>query len=72
MNYPDGYLVPDLHLRRDVTRIIRQEQPDILMTCDPTNLYVRRPCLIIRIIARPVRQYWDAVFPAAPRSPEFR
>lgn len=35
LNYEDGYLVPDLKLRRDVTRIIRIEQPDVLVTCDP-------------------------------------
>ena len=41
LNYPDGYLLPDLELRRDITRVLRQEQPDVVVTCDPTNLYVR-------------------------------
>jgi LmbE family N-acetylglucosaminyl deacetylase len=41
LDHPDGYLVPDLNLRKEITRVIRQEQPDILVTCDPTNLYVR-------------------------------
>ncbi len=27
--YPDGYLVPDLKLRRDITRVVREERPDI-------------------------------------------
>jgi len=40
MNYSDGYLVPDLGIRREVTRMIRKEQPDILVSCDPTNLFV--------------------------------
>jgi LmbE family N-acetylglucosaminyl deacetylase len=35
----DGTLVPDIDLRRDVVRIIRQRKPDILVTCDPHNLY---------------------------------
>lgn len=35
----DGYLVPDLILRKEVTRIIRREKPDILVTCDPQNLF---------------------------------
>jgi LmbE family N-acetylglucosaminyl deacetylase len=35
----DGTLVPDLDLRRDVVRIIRQMKPDILVTCDPQNLF---------------------------------
>lgn len=40
LDYSDGYLVPNLELRRDITRVIRQERPDILVTCDPTTLYV--------------------------------
>lgn len=39
LDYEDGYLVPDLDLRRQVTRIIRKERPDILVTCDPQTLY---------------------------------
>ncbi|MCX6082763.1 MAG: PIG-L family deacetylase [Chloroflexi bacterium] len=35
----DGYLVPDLILRKEVVRIIRQLKPDILVTCDPQNLF---------------------------------
>ena len=35
----DGTLVPTLDLRRDVVRIIRQVKPDILVTCDPQNLF---------------------------------
>ena len=39
MNNPDGYLVADLDLRREVTRAIRTFKPDILVTCDPQNLF---------------------------------
>jgi LmbE family N-acetylglucosaminyl deacetylase len=35
----DGTLVPDLALRRDVVRIIRQIRPEVLVTCDPQNLF---------------------------------
>jgi len=35
----DGYLVPDLDLRRDVVRAIRKFKPDVLVTCDPQNLF---------------------------------
>jgi LmbE family N-acetylglucosaminyl deacetylase len=35
----DGYLLPDLSLRREVVRFIRREKPDILVTCDPQNLF---------------------------------
>lgn len=40
LGYPDGYLTPDLDLRRDLTRIIRQEKPQVLVTCDPKTLYI--------------------------------
>jgi LmbE family N-acetylglucosaminyl deacetylase len=40
LNYPDGYLVPDLGLRKELTRVIRQERPDVLVTCDPQTLFV--------------------------------
>lgn len=40
LGFPDGYLVPDLELRKEITRIIRQVRPDVLVTCDPTTLYV--------------------------------
>jgi len=65
MSYPDGYLVPDLQLRRDITRIIRQEQPDILVTCDPTNLYVRETLLNHPDHRAAGQAVLDAVFPAA-------
>jgi len=39
LDRPDGYLVPDIELRREVVRIIRRMKPDILVTCDPQNLF---------------------------------
>ena len=39
MENPDGYLIPDLNLRRDVVREIRRYKPDILVTCDPQTLF---------------------------------
>jgi LmbE family N-acetylglucosaminyl deacetylase len=39
LNNQDGYLMPDLNLRRDVTRVIRKIRPDVVLTCDPTNLF---------------------------------
>ena len=35
----DGYLVPDLTLRREIVRVIRKFKPDILVTCDPQTLF---------------------------------
>ncbi|MEW6030595.1 MAG: PIG-L deacetylase family protein [Chloroflexota bacterium] len=60
----DGYLVPDLDLRREIVRVIRREKPDILVTCDPQNLFAtyginhpdHRAC---------GQAVLDAVFPAA-------
>lgn len=36
LRYPDGELQPNLELRRDITRLIRLKQPDIVVTNDPT------------------------------------
>lgn len=65
MDYPDGYLVPDMKLRRDITRVIRQLQPDVLVTCDPTNLYVRETYLNHPDHRAAGQATLDAVFPAA-------
>lgn len=64
MDLPDGYLIPNLDLRRDVVREIRRHKPDILVTCDPQNLFAlyginhpdHRACGQVVL---------DAVFPAA-------
>ena len=39
LDLEDGYLVPNLELRREIVRALRHEKPDILVTCDPTLLY---------------------------------
>lgn len=64
LDYADGYLVPDLKLRKDIVRVIRQECPDILVTCDPLNFindtHINHPDH--RAAGQAVV---DAVFPAA-------
>lgn len=65
LGYPDGYLVPDLKLRREVTRVIRQERPDILVTCDPTTLYARGTSINHPDHRAAGQVTLDAVFPAA-------
>jgi LmbE family N-acetylglucosaminyl deacetylase len=35
----DGYLAPDLGLRREILRAIRRFEPDIFVTSDPQNLF---------------------------------
>ena len=60
----DGYLVPDLDLRRDVVRLIREYRPDILVTCDPQTLFATYG--INHPDHRAAGQVvLDAVFPAA-------
>ncbi len=64
LDKPDGHLVPDLDLRRDVVRIIRQFRPDVLVTCDPQYLF--SPFGINHPDHRAAGQVvLDAVFPAA-------
>ncbi len=65
LGYPDGYLIPDLKLRREVTRIIRVEKPDILVTCDPENLFVGDNRINHPDHRAAGQVALDAVFPAA-------
>lgn len=39
LDHEDGTLVPDIELRRTVVRLIRRFKPDVLVTCDPQNLF---------------------------------
>ena len=64
MDCPDGYLVPDINLRREVVRVIRNFKPDILVTCDPQTLFATYG--INHPDHRAAGQVtMDAVFPAA-------
>jgi LmbE family N-acetylglucosaminyl deacetylase len=64
LDHPDGYLVPDLNLRREIVREIRRHKPDILVTCDPQNLFATYG--INHPDHRAAGQVvLDAVFPAA-------
>jgi LmbE family N-acetylglucosaminyl deacetylase len=64
MDRPDGYLVPDLNLRREIVRVIRRFKPDILVTCDPQTLFATYG--INHPDHRAAGQVvMDAVFPAA-------
>jgi LmbE family N-acetylglucosaminyl deacetylase len=64
MDLPDGYLVPDINMRREIVRVIRKFKPDILVTCDPQTLFatygINHPDH--RAAGQAVL---DAVFPAA-------
>ena len=39
LHYPDGELQATLGLRKDLTRLIRQYKPDLVVTGDPTRLF---------------------------------
>lgn len=39
LGYPDGVLQPSIELRRDLTRMIRQVQPDRVIISDPTTVF---------------------------------
>ena len=43
LNYPDGYLVPSLDLRRDITRQIRRFRPDLVITQNPQRRLDHNP-----------------------------
>lgn len=47
LDHPDGSVVSNLDLRRDLARQIRRVRPDVVITCDPTvryrSTYVNHP-----------------------------
>ncbi len=65
LNYPDGYLVADMTLRRDITRVIRTVRPDVMVTCDPQTLYTQMGTLNHPDHRAAGQAALDAVFPAA-------
>ena len=65
LGYQDGVVEPTLGLRRDLTRVIRRQQPDVLVCSDPTtrwygNEYLNHPDH--RAVASAAL---DAVFPSS-------
>ncbi len=64
-DHPDGYLTPDLTLRRDVVRVIRQVRPEIIVTCDPTNFFPSDRYINHSDHRAAGQATLDAVFPAA-------
>jgi LmbE family N-acetylglucosaminyl deacetylase len=66
LDLPDGYLLPTIEIRREVVRAIREAKPDILVTCDPTNLFPSGSYRLNHADHRYAGQVvLDAVFPAA-------
>lgn len=61
----DGYLTPNLQLRKEVAGVIRRAKPDIVVTCDPTNYYLRDSYINHPDHRAAGQVVIDAVFPAA-------
>lgn len=65
LNYIDGTLEPNLPLRRDIVRMIRRYQPEIVVTMDPQTL-IRGDRYINHNDHRAIGMATlDAIFPAA-------
>jgi LmbE family N-acetylglucosaminyl deacetylase len=41
LNYPDGFVIPSIEMRKEIVRHIRMLKPQIVVTSDPTNLFIR-------------------------------
>jgi LmbE family N-acetylglucosaminyl deacetylase len=65
LDYEDGYLIPDLEMRKNVVWAIRQYKPHILVTCDPDNLFPSQQYINHPDHRNAGQVVLDAVFPAA-------
>jgi LmbE family N-acetylglucosaminyl deacetylase len=65
LDHPDGYLVPDLNLRREIVGVIRRARADIVVTCDPTIFTPSSNYLNHPDHRAAGQATLDAVFPAA-------
>jgi len=65
LDYEDGSLIPDLAMRREVVRWIRKYKPDILVSCDPTNVFPSEHYINHPDHRNAGQVVMDAVFPAA-------
>jgi LmbE family N-acetylglucosaminyl deacetylase len=65
MRQPDGMLVPNLELRRELVRVIRRIKPDIVICPDPTIWFVAREYVNHPDHRAAGQAVLEAVFPAA-------
>jgi len=66
LDLPDGYLEPGVDLRRRIVRVLRSHRPDVLVTCDPQNLFPSSSYGVNHPDHRYAGQaVLDAVFPAS-------
>ena len=64
LDYEDGCLVPTMETRKRVTRIIREERPDIVVSCDPTNMFPNEASINHPDHRAAGQIVVDAIFPA--------
>ncbi|MDP4007549.1 MAG: PIG-L deacetylase family protein [bacterium] len=66
LKHRDGELIVDTKLKEDITKVIRQKKPDLVITLDPTFLYSTKRGFINHSDHRAAGQAAiDAVFPLA-------
>lgn len=65
LNHADGFLVPDLELRKEIVRVIRQVRPKVVVTCDPTNFFPGNRYINHADHRAAGQATLDAVYPAA-------
>jgi LmbE family N-acetylglucosaminyl deacetylase len=72
LNYKDGTLQPTMHLRRELTRIVREIKPHAVLTLDPTTVFAMGNGYINHPDHRAVGEAAIyAVFPSAGTRPIF-
>lgn len=65
LDFEDGYLIPELEMRKHIVRFIRKFKPNILVTCDPGNLFPSQQYINHPDHRNAGQVVIDAVFPAA-------
>jgi LmbE family N-acetylglucosaminyl deacetylase len=65
MRQPDGMLVPNLELRRELVRVIRRLKPDVIICGDPTTWFVGSEYINHPDHRAGAQAVLEAVFPAA-------
>jgi LmbE family N-acetylglucosaminyl deacetylase len=65
LGYPDGVLEPSIELRRDLTRVVREQRPDVVVCGDPTARWYGTEYLNHPDHRAAASAALDAVFPSS-------
>lgn len=68
LHEPDGYLTASILVRRKVVKAIREIKPDIILSCDPTNYFLRNTNINHPDHRAAGQIVIDSVFPAVQNS----